>query len=323
MRIGYFLSCEEYDAHQVIEQAKLAEQAGFDCLWISDHFHPWNDEQGNSPFVWSVIGALSQVTSLPIATAVTCPTVRIHPAIVAQAAATAAHLTNGRFVLGVGSGEALNEHITAARWPNADERLAMLEEAVEVMRALWSGEYVNHHGPHYQVENARLFTLPAQPPPVYISGFGPKASALAGRIGDGYVTTKPDQDLIRVFRDNGGEGKPMQAGYKVCWSGDREAAVRTAHALWANESLPGELAQTLPSPAHFAQASQLVTPEMVADSITCGDDVQAHVDAFIPFAEAGFDDIHISQVGAARDSTSAEGFFEFYATKVLPRLREL
>jgi G6PDH family F420-dependent oxidoreductase len=323
MRIGYFLSCEEYDAHQVIEQAKLAEQAGFDCLWISDHFHPWNGEQGNSPFVWSTIGALSQVTSLPIATAVTCPTVRIHPAIIAQAAATSAHLTGGKFILGVGSGEALNEHITGSRWPNTAERLGMLEEAIEVMRELWTGEFVNHHGEHYEVENARLYTLPDAPPPVYVSGFGPSSAALAGRIGDGFVSTQPDAELIKAFRENGGEGKPMQAGYKVCWSADKAAAVTTAHSLWANEALPGELAQVLSSPAHFEQASELVTEDMVAESITCGDDVQAHVEAFRPFAAAGFDDIHISQVGAARSATNAEGFFEFYAEQVLPRLREL
>lgn len=323
MRIGYFLSCEEYDSGQLLNQAKLAEQAGFESLWISDHFHPWNTEQGNSPLVWSMIGALSQVTSLPIATAVTCPTIRVHPAIVAQAAVTSAQLTNGKFILGVGSGEALNEHITGARWPDADTRLSMLEEAVEVMRELWTGEFVDHHGPHYTVENARIYNPAEAPPPVYVSGFGPKSAALAGRIGDGYVTTSPDPEPIQVFRDNGGEGKPMQAGYKVCWSADKAAAVQTAHALWANEGLPGELAQVLSSPSHFEQASTLVTEDMIADSITCGDDVDAHVEAFRPFAEAGFDDIHISQIGAARPGTSAEGFFEFYAEKVLPRLRQL
>ena len=323
MRIGYFLSCEEYGPEQIISQARLAEQAGFDCLWISDHFHPWNGEQANSPLVWSMIGALSQVTSLPITTAVTCPTVRIHPAIIAQAAATSARLTGGSFVLGVGSGEALNEHIIGTRWPDATVRLSMLAEAIDVMRELWAGDFVNHHGEHYQVENARLYTLPDQPPPIYVSGFGPASAALAGRKGDGYVTTKPDAELIRTFREHGGEGKPMQAGYKVCWSADRPAALRTAHSLWANEALPGELAQVLPSPVHFEQASGLVTEDMVADQITCGDDVEAHVAAFRPFAEAGFDDIHISQIGAARSETSAEGFFEFYRDKVLPRLREL
>ena len=200
MQIGYFLSCEEYSPAQLIQQAQLAEQAGFESLWISDHFHPWNDEQGQSPFVWSMIGALSQACSLPITTAVTCPMVRTPPAIVAQAAATSAVLTGGRFTLGVGSGEALNEHVMGDRWPDAEVRLEMLEEAVEVMRELWAGEFVDHHGTHYTVENARIYTRPDSPPPVYVSGFGPKACELAGRIGDGYITTSPDEDLIKAFR---------------------------------------------------------------------------------------------------------------------------
>ena len=225
MRIGYFLSSEEYTPTELVRQAKLAEDAGFDALWISDHFHPWNDAQGESGFVWSVIGAVSQVSTLPITTAVTCPTVRIHPAIIAQAAATSAVLTGGKFALGVGSGEALNEHITGARWPSIDLRLEMLEESIEVIRELWKGEYTTHHGTHYTVENARIYSLPDSPPPVYVSGFGPLAAALAGRIGDGFVTTTPDEEAIKVFRDNGGAGKTMQAGYKVCWGPDDETCV--------------------------------------------------------------------------------------------------
>jgi hypothetical protein len=183
MRIGCFLSCEEFAPGDLVAQARRAEEAGFHALWISDHYHPWNDEQGHSPFVWSVIGAIAQVTDLPVTTGVTCPTVRIHPAIVAQAAATSNVLLEGRFSLGVGTGEALNEHVTTARWPNIDVRLDMLEEAVGVMRALWSGEYVSHHGQHYSVENARIYTRTEQPPPIYVSGFGPKSAELAGRIG--------------------------------------------------------------------------------------------------------------------------------------------
>jgi len=253
-RIGYFLSCEEYGPDALIQQAKWAEEAGFESLWISDHFHPWNDEQGESPFVWSVIGAISAVCSLPITTAVTCPTIRTHPAIVAHAAATSAVLTGGKFILGVGSGEALNEHVTGARWPDMTVRLDMLEEAVEVMRALWQGGFVDHHGEHYTVENARLYTIPDEPVPVYVSGFGPKAAELAGRIGDGFVTTSPDEDMIKAFRDAGGEGKPVHAGYKVCWGADDEVCVDTAHRIWANSGVPGELSQVLPSPRHFEQS---------------------------------------------------------------------
>src|SRR4051812_17874753 len=167
MRFGYFLSCEEYGPQELVAQARAAEEAGFDALWISDHFHPWNDEQGQSPFVWLVIGALSQACSLPVTTAVTCPTVRTHPVIVAQAAATASVMLDGKFALGVGSGEALNEHILGTVWPTADVRLEMLEEAVEIIRALWTGEVVSHRGPHYTVDTARIYTRLEQPPPLY------------------------------------------------------------------------------------------------------------------------------------------------------------
>src|SRR3954465_3203143 len=181
MKIGYFLSSEEYSPSELIEQAKGAEQAGFSALWISDHYHPWVDAQGQSAFVWSMIGALSQACGLEITTAVTCPTVRIHPAVIAQAAATSAVLTGGRFRLGIGTGEALNEHIFGDAWPEADVRLEMLEEAVEIMRLLWRGGQQSHRGRHYTVSNARLYDLPEEPPRVPVSGFGPKAIRLAAK----------------------------------------------------------------------------------------------------------------------------------------------
>jgi G6PDH family F420-dependent oxidoreductase len=200
--IGYFLSCEQFGPKELVDQARRAEQAGFERLWISDHFHPWNDAQGQSPFVWGVIGALSEVTSLPVTTGVTCPTVRIHPAIVAQAAATAAVQLDGRFVLGVGSGEALNEHILGDPWPSVGVRQDMMEEAVEVIRLLHQGRSVSHHGTYYEVQDARIYTLPEQPVPIYVSAFGPQAAELAGRIGDGMCTTMPDAELIKTFRDS-------------------------------------------------------------------------------------------------------------------------
>ena len=323
MKIGYFLSCEEYTPGELLAQARAADEAGFESLWISDHFHPWNDEQGQSAFVWSMIGAIAQVTTLPITTAVTCPTIRTHPAVIAQAAATSSVLTGGRFALGVGSGEALNEHVTGSRWPNTATRLDMLRESIEVMRELWQGGFVDHHGPHYEVENARIYTLPEIPPPVYVSGFGPRAATLAGEIGDGFVTVQPDADSIKTFQDAGGAGKPVHAGYKVCWSNDREQAVETAHTIWPNDGLPGELAQVLSSPRHFEQASQLVTKDAIAESITCGNDVDQHVAAFRKFADVGADVMHISQIGGARPGTEAEGFFEFYRDQVLPRLRDV
>src|SRR3954462_3188642 len=214
MRIGYFLSSEEYAPAELIEQARGAERAGFSALWISDHYHPWVDAQGQSAFVWSTIGALSQACALPITTAVTCPTVRIHPAVIAQAAATSAVLTGGKFRLGIGTGEALNEHIFGDAWPEADVRLEMLEEAVEIMRELWKGGTVSHRGKHYTVENARVYTLPEKPVEILISGFGPKAPSAPARIGEGYTTTIPDGEMVPQFRKEGGGDRPCQAGFK-------------------------------------------------------------------------------------------------------------
>lgn len=280
-----------------------------------DHYHPWNREQGQSPFVWTVIGALGQVTTLPV-TAVTCPTVRIHPAIIAQAAATCAVLLEGRFTLGVGSGEALNEHIFSDPWPSADVRLAMLEEAVEVIRLLWDGGVKDFEGDHYTVENAEIYTLPDEAPPIAVSGFGPTSAALAGRIGDGFVSTIPDPELLSAFRASGGDGKPTSAGTKVCWGTEEAAARRTAHRLWANEQLPGELAQVLPTTRHIEQASSLVTEEMVGRSVPCGPDVERHVAALRRYVDAGYDRVYVQQIGPDQ-----ERFFDVYAREVLPELR--
>ena len=317
MRIGYFLSTEEYAPHQLIEQAELAQAAGFDALWISDHYHPWNDEQGQSAFVWSMIGALSRVCDLPVTTAVTCPTVRIRPTVVAQAAATSSVLLDGRFTLGVGTGEALNEHIHCDPWPTVDVRLEMLEEAVHVMRRLWTEEFVSHRGKYYTVDNARVYTRPETPPQVYVSGFGPQATDVAARIGDGYITTSPDKELLQRFRDGAGSGKPAQAGYKVCYAGSRDEGAEIAHRIWANAGLPGELAQILPSPRHFEQASQLVTVEATGDSVACGKDAEAHIEAFQPYADAGFDEIYVANMGP-----NYAAMLEFYREEILPALRK-
>src|SRR5450631_1724269 len=203
-RYGYFLSSEEHPPQELVRQAKLAEEAGFEALWISDHFHPWLDEQGQSGHVWSVIEALSQATSLPITTAVTCPLIRQPPATVAQAAATAALLTGGGFTLGVGTGEDLNEHILGQRWPPAEERLEMLEEAVSMLRDLFSGQLISHAGRHYTVDTARLYSLPQTLPRIFMSGFGEKAVKLAARIADGYMCVQPNADLVRLYRESGG-----------------------------------------------------------------------------------------------------------------------
>ena len=314
-RLGYFLSSEEHPPRELVRQARLAEQAGFEALWISDHYHPWLDVQGESSFVWSVIGALSSAVSLPITTAVTCPLVRVHPAVIAQAAATSAALAPG-FVLGVGTGEALNEHIVDSRWPPASERLEMLEEAVGLIRRLFTGELVTHHGKHYDVDTARLYSLPDRPPPIYMSGFGDRAAELAGRVADGFMCVKPDADLLKTFRAAAGEeDKPAQGGFKVCWAPDEAQGRRTAHRLWPNDQLQGEAAQLLPLPRHFDQLSSLVTEDMVGQNVPCGPDPERHIEAIRAFADAGYDEVYINQIGPDQ-----EEFFRFYAEQVLPEV---
>jgi G6PDH family F420-dependent oxidoreductase len=298
----------------MVRWAQQAEEAGFSGIAISDHFHPWTNRQGQSPFVWNVLGALASVTGLRIGTSVTCPTVRMHPAIVAHAAATTAAMAPGRFFLGVGSGEALNEHVLGDRWPETDVRLEMLREAVEVMRRLWTGDQVSHHGEHYTVENARLYTIPDEPPPVIVSGFGPKAVKLAAQIGDGYFGTAPDSELLETYAKEGGKG-PRLALMKVCWGHDEQAARKLAHEIWPTIGVPGELSQELPMPAHFEQAAEKVTVDDVADSISCGPDPEVHLESVRKYADAGYDEVFVQQIGPDQ-----EGFFKFWNDELEPRL---
>jgi G6PDH family F420-dependent oxidoreductase len=316
MEIGYFLSSEEYGPRDLVEQALRAEAAGLGDLLISDHYHPWIDQQGHSPFVWGVIGAIAYAApTTTITTGVTCPTLRIHPAVLAQATATASLLCQGRFRFGVGSGENLNEHILGDDWPDTDTRLAMLEEAVAVIRELWGGSQVSHDGDHYAVRNARIYDPPDEPPPVIVSGFGPKAAALAGRIGDGFICVQPSAELLATFRASGGAGKPSFNGLKVCYGPDEEAAKQLAHRTWPNQAVPGELAQELPSPAHFEQVSELITPEMVAESVPCGPDPERFVAAIREFEDAGYDHLYIQQIGPDQ-----AGFLRFFEEEVRDRL---
>jgi G6PDH family F420-dependent oxidoreductase len=314
-RYGYFLASEEHEPQVLVRQAKLAEEAGFDALWISDHFHPWLDEQGQSGFVWSMIGAISQVTSLPITTAVTSPLLRLHPAIVAQATATSSLLTGGGFTLGVGSGEALNEHILGGRWPSAEQRLEMLEEAVGVIRELLTGRLVTHTGTHYTVETARIYSAPHDPPPIFMSGFGEKAIKLAAQIADGYICVQPNADFVRLYRDSGGGNRTVQGGLKVCWGPDAAQARKTMHRLWATDEIPGEAAQLLPLPRQFAQLAELIGEDMI--TAPCGPDADEHIKGIRAYTDGGFDEVYVGQVGP-----DYQGFFEFYAEQVLPRLRE-
>lgn len=316
-QIGYSLICEEHPPERLVEHGRRAEDCGFDHLTISDHFHPWLKAQGHSPFVWNVIGALAMVTEkVEIGTAVTCPTRRYHPAIVAQAAATSARMLDGRFHLGVGSGEALNESIMGEHWPDANTRLEMLEEAVHMIRELWKGKSTTIHGKHYKVENATIFTLPETLPPIYFAASGEKAAQLAGRVGDGFWGLAPDAMLLKVFDQAGGKGKPKYGQFHVCVAKTEAEAKRIAHRQWANTGLTGELSAVLPTPAHFEQACELVTEESVAEKLICSSNAEEHVKMFKKYFEAGYTAVSVHQIGPDHSR-----FFDLYEREVLPALQ--
>src|SRR5688500_83398 len=256
---GYWLSSEEHPPLDLVRDAKRAEDAGFEFAMISDHFHPWIDAQGHSPFVWSVLGGIAATTErIRVGTGVTCPTIRLHPASVAQAAATCGAMLNGRFFFGVGTGENLNEHVTGARWPAPDERLELLEESIEVMRLLWHGGEQTHRGKHYTVDHARLYTLPDAPVPVAVAAAQPLAAELAGRVGDALVTTMPDRELVEQYRSAGGSG-PLYGQVELCWAEDERAAQETVHRLWRHSAVGGTINQELPRPSDFEAVSQDVS----------------------------------------------------------------
>lgn len=316
MQLGYKISSEEHSPHDLIRYGRMAEDAGFSWAGVSDHFHPWVDQQGESPFVWSLLGGLSQATEkILVGTWVTCPTVRIHPAIIAQAAATAGSLFPGRFFLGVGSGEYLNEHILADRWPEAPIRLEMLEEAVEVIRKLWEGGMQSHHGKHYTVENARIYTLPDPLPPIYVAASGPKAAQTAGRIGDGFIGVAPKKDLIEKFDSEAGAARPKLAEITVCWAADQAEAKCTALKWWPNALTEGGLSSELALPSYFEAATKGATDDQIAEKIPCGPDPEKHLKAIREYADAGYDYIGLHQVGPDQ-----EGFFNFVEREIMPAL---
>ncbi len=317
MELGVGFSSEELGPNEIVRSAALAEEVGFTTAWVSDHYHPWIDAQGESPFVWSVLGGIADATErLRFGTGVTCPIMRIHPAILAQAAATTQHMCDGRFWFGVGTGEALNEHILGLKWPETDVRLQMLEEAVDVIRTLWQGGVHSHYGPFFSVENARIYTLPATLPPIYVSAFGPKAMDLAARIGDGVVSTKPDAELLQRYDQHGGPG-PKLAQLKVAWAERAEKGADLAFERWPTSGLSGELSQELPSPKHFEQAASAVHKEDVVSTFPCGPDAEEHISAIRKYADAGYDEVYITQVGPDQ-----EGFLRFYEREVLPAFAE-
>ncbi|MDQ3993143.1 MAG: TIGR03557 family F420-dependent LLM class oxidoreductase [Actinomycetota bacterium] len=315
--LGYTLASEEHGPLELVRNARLAEEAGFTFALISDHFHPWVDEQGQSPFVWAVLGGIAEATErIRIGTGVTCPIIRIHPALVAHAAATCAALMPGRFFLGLGTGENLNEHVVGQGWPAPDERLDMFEEAIEIIRLLWEGGEQTFRGAYYHVENARLYTLPSEPPPLAIAAGKPLAAALAGREGDAFVGVSPERELVERFEQAGGAGKPRYGQVHVCWAEDEGEARRTAHRIWPNAGMRGDLSQELPLPRHFEQTAQNVTEDDVAETVACGPDVDRHLEMIGRFEEAGYDHVYLHQIGPDQ-----EGFIRFAERELLPRFR--
>ncbi|WP_285563899.1 LLM class F420-dependent oxidoreductase [Streptomyces sp. NBC_01463] len=318
VRIGYTMMTEQAGPRELVSHVVGAERAGFDFSVISDHSFPWLESQGHAPYAWSVLGAAAQATSrIPLMTYVTCPTFRYHPAVVAQKAATMQILSQGRFRLGLGSGENLNEHIIGAGWPAAPVRLERLEEAVDIIRRMFTGESVTHHGAHFDVENARLWDLPDEVPPIGIAVSGPRSCELAGRQGDLLIATEPKPELLDRFDAHGGVGKPRVGQLPVCYGTDREAAIARARDQF-RWSLGGwHVNSELPSPSSFDQATQHIRHEDVAEAIPCGDDVDSFVDAVRPYAAAGFTEIALVQIGGDHQ----ESFLEWAEAELLPALR--
>jgi coenzyme F420-dependent glucose-6-phosphate dehydrogenase len=318
-KLGYWLASELHSPGKLVSDAKRAEEVGFEYAMISDHYHPWLDDQGHSPFVWSVIGGIARATEwLRLGTGVTCPIMRIHPAIIAQAAATSAAMMPGRFFLGVGSGEYLNEHILGDKWPVVADRLEMLEEAVEVIRHLWTGELTSHRGQHYTVENARIYDLPEAPPPIMMAVTGERSISLAARIGDGLITSSLIPEVVSNFENMGGGSKPRYGRFEVCWAEDEKEARRMAYQYWRSTAIKGQAKTELALPAYFEQLAAMLNEEDIAEQIICGPDPAPHIEKFQRFTEAGYTHVSVHQV-----TPEQEGFFRFYEHEVLPELSRM
>jgi coenzyme F420-dependent glucose-6-phosphate dehydrogenase len=313
---GYWLSSEEHGPRALVEHAVQAEAAGFEHAMISDHFHPWTPGQGHAPFVWSVLGAIAHATSaLHLATGVTAPILRMHPVVVAHAAATAAVQLEGRFALGLGTGERLNEHVTGAQWPRAAVRRKMLAEAIGIIRKLHDGGDVSVDGSWFTVEHAELYTRPEVPPPIWLAVSGPRSAKLAGEAADGMLSVTADPSLVETFEKAGGEGKPRLGQMHVCWAPDEDSARKTALEWWPNGALPAPLLTELARPAHFAEAAELVTHDAVGASVLCGPDPEPVVRALARFGAAGYTRVYVHQIGPDQ-----RGFFDFWERAVRPLL---
>jgi coenzyme F420-dependent glucose-6-phosphate dehydrogenase len=308
--IGFALSSEDHPPNDLVRQAALAEQAGFTFCLISDHYHPWISKQGHAPFVWSTLGGIAEATStIRVGTGVTCPLIRIHPAIVAQAAATVGCMMPGRFFLGVGTGENLNEHVLGARWPAPDERLEMLEEAVEAMRLLWQGGEQTHRGKHYTVDRTQIFDIPNSGIDVYVAAAQPNAAELAGRIGDGLISTSPDEEVVQKF----GQDKPKLGMMHCAYDTDAQAGLKRAHELWPNNAMQGSLSQELPTPSDFEGAAPMVSEDDIAESVPHGPDPAKYLEQISEFEQAGFTHVYIHQIG-----DNQQEFCDWAAKELLP-----
>jgi coenzyme F420-dependent glucose-6-phosphate dehydrogenase len=314
MELGYHLSSEEHSPADLVRNARAAEEAGFGFGFISDHFHPWVDAQGHSPFVWAVVGGIAQVTErFRIGTGVTCPLIRIHPAIVAHAAATCACLMPGRFILGVGTGENLNEHVVGAKWPARDERLEMLEEAVDVIRLLWQGGYQTHRGKHYTVEHARIFDLPDKPIELAIAAMKPRAAKLAGRVGDSLINVAPKEKIIKNFEDGGGKGKPKYGKLTVCFAASKDEARKIAFEIWPNALVEGAAGVELPLPRDFEELVEMGKPDDLDGKLLLGNDPDEYLKELEEYDEAGYTHAFIHQIGPDQES-----FLKFAKSELLP-----
>jgi G6PDH family F420-dependent oxidoreductase len=319
VQFGYKLMTEEHGPKALVENAVRAEAAGFDFVCSSDHFHPWVDAQGHSPFAWSVLGAIAHATkTVGIATGLTCPIIRYHPAIIAQAAATVASLSDGRFTLAVGAGERLNEHITGAVWPSLKERHAMLAEAIDIFRMLWSGETCTHGGAWFELDHARLFDLPDGEIPVVVGVSGPQSLEMALESADGIMATEADKTLVDAFKSSADTNGPCYTEVALAYGPTKAAALKMAHERFSFSALGWSVMSELPTPEAFEAATKFVRPEDVAENISAGPDVEDHVAAVKKYVDAGFD--HISLVGIGPDQA---GFIEFFERELGPRLREL
>jgi G6PDH family F420-dependent oxidoreductase len=316
VKLGYKLMTEEHGPADLVRNAKRAEQAGFDFAAISDHYFPWLEEQGHSPFAWSVLGAVAEATEhLGLMTSVTCPIMRYHPAIIAQAAATMGLLADGRFTLGLGAGERLNEHVVGAGWPGVVERHERLSEALDIIQGLLSGKLTTYRGQHFQLDHAKLFDRPKRKPPVIVAAGGPDAGRLAGEKADGLIVTEPEKELIKAFTAGGGKG-PRYAEVAMCCGADEDKARKTAHRYFRWSLAGWSVLAELPHDEAFAAASEHVSFETIGEEISCGPSADRHLEAIHQFTAIGCDHIILTQIGPDQDF-----FFELFERKLAPALR--